>query len=85
MAQLVKCPALDFYSDHDFMVCGIQSQVGLCMDSEEPAWDSLSPSICPSLTHMLSLSLTLKINKYLKKISQHKITTVYHTDIIVSY
>ena len=57
MAQSVKHPTLDFSSSHDLLVCEIKPYVGLCANSVESAWDSLS----------LSPSLSLKINKHLKK------------------
>ena len=46
--------------------------LGLCAGSVQRAWDSVSPSLCPSPTcamcaHMLSLSLFLKTNKFQKK------------------
>ena len=47
MAQTVKCPTLDFGSGHDLIVRGFEPHVGLCTDSEESAWDSLSPSLPP--------------------------------------
>ena len=45
MAQLVKRQILDFGSGHDLVVCETESHFGLCADSVEPAWDSLSPSL----------------------------------------
>ena len=60
MAQLVKCPTLDFSLGHDLTVCEFKSRGALCAGSVEPAWDSLSLSLCPSLTHAVSVSL--KIN-----------------------
>ena len=42
VAQLVKCPTLDFGSDHDLTVCEFEPRIGLCADSAEPAWDYLS-------------------------------------------
>ena len=54
MAQLVKCLTPDLGSGHDLTVCDIKPHVGLCTDSVEPAWDSLSP--------FLFDSLSLKIN-----------------------
>ena len=65
MAQLVKRPTLDFGSGHDLMVGEFKPCVRLCADSVEPAWDSLSPSLCPSTAH--SLSLSLKVNKLKQK------------------
>ena len=57
MAQLVKCPALDFGSGHDFMVRGIEPRVGLCADRAE-LLGILSPSLSapPPLAHILSFS-----------------------------
>ena len=60
MAHLVKHLTLDFGSGHDLTVPGIEPQVRLCTNSEEPAWDSLSPSL--SVPPLVTLSL--KINKY---------------------
>ena len=68
MAQ-VKHLTLDFGSCHHLMVCELKPCIGLRADSAEPAWDSLS--LCPSLVHFLSpslsLSLSLKKKKSLKK------------------
>ena len=52
VAQSVKHPALDFGSDHDLTVHGIEPHVGLCADRAEPSWNSLSLSLSapPSLT-----------------------------------
>ena len=61
VVQSVKSLALDFGSDHDLMVCGIEPHVGLYNDSVEPAWDSLS----------LSLSLSFSLTLSLSKISKH--------------
>ena len=55
VAQSVKCLTLDFGSGHDLMVCEIETHVGLCTDSVEPAWDTLFLSL--PLLH-----LPLKIN-----------------------
>ena len=58
-AQSVKRLTLNFGSGHDLTVCGFEPRVGLCADSVEPAWDSLSlPFSLPLL-----LSLSLSINK----------------------
>ena len=58
MAQMVKHLTLGFSSGHDLMVCGIEPYVGLCADSAEPVWDSLSPSLSgpPLLSRSWSLS-----------------------------
>ena len=60
MAQSVKHPTLGLSSGHERMVHGIEPHIGLCTGREEPAWDSLSPSLsAPSLlVHVLSLSLS---------------------------
>ena len=49
---------LDFGLGHDLMAPGIEPCLGVCADSVEPAWDSLSPSLflCPSLAFSLSLN-----------------------------
>ena len=59
VGQSVKHPTLGFRSGHDLVVCGFKLCTRLCGDSAEPAWDSFS---APPL-----LSLSLKINKHLKK------------------
>ena len=41
--------ALGFRSGHDLEVREFQPHVGLCTDSAEPVWDSLSPSASPNL------------------------------------
>ena len=46
------CSAPDFGSGHDLTVCEFKPHIGLCTDSAEPAWDSLSPTT------------SLKINKH---------------------
>ena len=43
VAQLVK-PELDLGSGHDLMACGFKPHIGLCANSLEPVWDSVSPS-----------------------------------------
>ena len=45
VAQSVKRLTLDFGSGHDLTVHEFEPCIGLCSDSEEPAWDSLSPSL----------------------------------------
>ena len=61
VAQSIERPTLGFGSGHDLMVRGSEPHFGLCTDSEEPAWDTLSPSLSapPPLTLASSLS---KIN-----------------------
>ena len=66
MVQLVKCPILDFGSGHDLTVLEFKPCIGLCIDSAEPAWDSLSHSPCPSPACALSASLKIN-NKHEKK------------------
>ena len=50
MAQSVKHLTLDFGSGHDLTVRGMEPCVGLCADSTEPAYGSLSTplSLCPT-------------------------------------
>ena len=65
VAQSVKCPTLDLGSGHDLTVREFKPHIRLCTDSVEPAWDSVSPSLCPSFTvhtrsHARSLSLSNK-------------------------
>ena len=55
VAHSVKCPTLGFCSGHGLTVYEIKPCIELCVDSAEPAWDSLFLSA--------SLSLSLKINK----------------------
>ena len=61
MAQSVKGPTLDFGSGRDLTVYEFEPCTGLCTDSVEPAWDSLSSSL--SAPPLLALFLSLKINK----------------------
>ena len=44
MAQLAKCPILDFSSGHDLTVCDIEPHISLCANGGEPAWNFLSQS-----------------------------------------
>ena len=57
----MKRPTLDFSSGYDFIVREFKPCIGLCTDSAEPAWDSLSPSL--SALPPLVISRSLKINK----------------------
>ena len=59
MAQSVECPTLDLSSGLDLTVRGFKPPVGLRSDGAEPAWDSVSPSLCPSAACMCVLSLSL--------------------------
>ena len=61
MAQSIRRLTLDFSSGHDLTVHEFEARIGLWAISVELAWDSLSPSLCPSLAHALYLSL--RINK----------------------
>ena len=63
MAQSVKRPTLGFGSVHDLTVCGFEPCIGLCADSVEPAWDSLSLLLSLPLLCSHSLSLSLSQNK----------------------
>ena len=63
MAQLVERRTPDLGSGHDLAVCELEPRVGLCADSVEPVWDSLSPSLCPSLARARSLSLSLSLSQ----------------------
>ena len=59
----VKCLTLDFSSGHDLTVHEFKPRIVLYTDSADPAWESLSLPLSPPLPHLLSLSLSLKINK----------------------
>ena len=56
-AQSIKPRTLGFGSGHDLTVREFEPCIGLFTDSAEPAWESVTPSLCPSPT------LSLKINK----------------------
>ena len=62
VACLGKHPSLDFVLGHDLMVREMEPLIGLCADSTDPVWDSLSPSLSapPPLTHLCSLSFSQK-------------------------
>ena len=66
VAQLVEHPILGF-SGQVLKFPGFEPHIGLCADSREPAWDSLSPSVSAppplALTHTHTLSLSLSQNK----------------------
>ena len=49
VAQLVECLAIDFGSGHDPRVVGSSPVLGSALNVE-PAWDSLSLFLCPSLS-----------------------------------
>ena len=65
VAQSVMRLTLGLGSGHDLMVCRFESCIGLCVDSAEPAWGSLSLSLSLSLLlslpHHHSRSVSLKI------------------------
>ena len=67
MAQSVKRPTLGFGSGHDLTVREFDLRVGLCADSLEPAWDSLSLSLSAPPLLALSVSLSHTINFKKKK------------------
>ena len=58
VAQSVQHLALDFVSGHDLTVCGFKSCIGLCADSAEPAWESLSFPLALPLPHSRYLCLS---------------------------
>ena len=84
MAQSVKHLTLGFTLAHDLIVCGIEPCVELCIDSVEPAWNSLSPSLSVPLPHSLSRNQTLnsiefpylKKNRALRTSKTHNIRTL---------
>ena len=57
MVQSVKRLTHDFVSGHHPVVRGFEPHVGLCVDSVEPTWDSLS-----LFPHLFTLSLKNEIN-----------------------
>ena len=63
VARWVKLPTLGFGSGHDLQVGEFKPHLGLCIEREEPAWDSFPLS----LTHSCSLYLSLKINRLKKQ------------------
>ena len=66
MAQLVKRLTLDFGSGHDLMVHE-REPLGLCADSVERAWDSVSLSVPPLLVPSLNKQTNKQIFRKLKK------------------
>ena len=54
VAQSVRGRTLDFSSGHDLTVRGFKPSVRLCIDSVEPAWDSLSLPLPCSLSLCVS-------------------------------
>ena len=63
-AQSVELPTLGISSGHDPAVREIEPRIGLCADSAEPAWDSLS------LACSCSLSLKINFKHFLKTQAQ---------------
>ena len=45
-----------YFLEDVFEIIPYVAPLRICADSAEPAWDSLSPSLCPSPTHSLSQS-----------------------------
>ena len=60
MAQLVKQLTLDFSSGQDLTVHEIKPCVGLCADSVESVWVSLSPLSLPPPPNKLKKKLKKK-------------------------
>ena len=52
---------LGFTSGHNLIVREFEVRIGLCADSVDPAWDSLSSSL--SAPPVCSLSLSLSLSK----------------------
>ena len=74
MAQSVKHLTLDLGSDDDLVVREIESHIGFCAESVEPAWDSLpSPSLPLPHSHTGSLSQ----NKLIK-VKKHKCSNTFY-------
>ena len=67
VAPSVKHPTFDVSLGYDLTVCEFEPCVRLCADSGEPAWDSVSPSLCFLTTCSLAFSLSLKRKKERKK------------------
>ena len=60
--------------------------IGLCTDSVESAWDSLSPSLSarsPQLVH--SLALSLKIINVEKNIRKNVIKKIFYFEVTIDY
>ena len=63
---MVKHPTLGFGSGHDLTVHELEPSLGLCTDSMEAAWDSVSLPLCPSPAHTVSVSFKInKVKKYI--------------------
>ena len=61
VAQWAAHQILGSGSGHDLTVREFEPRVRLGKDSLEPAWDSLSLSLCPFPAHVVSLSLSLSL------------------------
>ena len=62
VAQSVKCLTLDFCSGHDLTVHEFEPCIRLYADREEPAWDSLSPTLSLLLPSLHTLFQKISIN-----------------------
>ena len=67
---MVKYPTLDFGAGSDLTVSEMESRGRLSAESVEPAWSSLSPSLCPSPAHVVSVSLSLSLSLSLSQINK---------------
>ena len=56
LSQL-SAPTFGFSSGHDLSVCGFESCVGLCAESTEPAWGTLSPSLSLPLGYIPQIGI----------------------------
>ena len=73
VAHSVERLTLDFSSGHDLIAREIEPHVGLCADSTEPAWDSLSSSFTvPVLAHAHVLSHTRSLSVSLSNFKNRK-------------
>ena len=69
---------LDLGSGHDLGVQGTEPLIRLCADSTETAWNSLTPSLCPSPTCSCPLTHTLSNTIFKKrKIMLPSVTLLY--------
>ena len=62
VAQLVKRLTLEFGSGHVVAVGGLETPIGLCSESMDPA-RILSLSLCRHLSCLITVSLSLQIKK----------------------
>ena len=61
LAQSIKHPTLDFGSGQDLTIRELEPHAGLCTDSMEPVWDSLSLTAPPPFTHGHALFLSQNV------------------------